>query len=43
MRTFDEIFAIAADRQGGTDVLEGRLAEQPHGNPHEMTEKHWLA
>ncbi len=41
MRSFDEIFAISAERHGGADALEAMLAEASY-SPH-STDDRWLA
>ncbi|MQQ07651.1 3-methyladenine DNA glycosylase [Epibacterium sp. SM1979] len=46
MRSFDEIYDIAADRQGGTEALEARLNDGDHGPAPDITtlsEDRWLA
>lgn len=42
MRSFDEIYAISADRHGGPQALEGNLA-RPDPKVTELPEDRWLA
>ena len=41
MRSFEDIFAISADRHGGPEALEARLAESAHGA--HTSDDRWLA
>ena len=44
MRTFDEIFAIAADRKGGPDALDATLRSTvPDPNLRDLPEDRWLS
>ncbi len=44
MRTFDELFQIAADRKGGTDALEAMLAKpKPLDDLLQIPEDRWLS
>jgi len=42
MRSFDEIFAISADRHGGAEALEAKLVK-PDPNISQLTEDRWLS
>jgi len=43
MRSFDEIYAIAADRHGGTQALEARLAQSNAPAHPAASDDRWLA
>lgn len=47
MRSFEEIFAMAAGHHGGAEALEARLGERPYGgspgDPAEVGDDRWLS